>query len=246
MAKKLYTHQQIRKTIKRDELREGLDKLIHYARTNTENLLIAAIIAVVVAILIPLYFRHQAGNELRAAGLLDRANAYSQQPVDSTLGALGRGFKDQDEKVKKTQEAYAEVVNTYKGTQAARLAAMGQANTLFWAKQYEPAAAAFTALLAQHPKDFWTASLRERLGACQENLKQWANAKATYEALLAQSPDYFDRRAVRIALARCQHELGQTAEAAKLLAEEQKEDPGSFWAEQARMTAALLGQKPRD
>jgi hypothetical protein len=56
MAKKLYTHKQIRKSIKQDELRNALTRLITSARQNTENLLIVGIIVVVIAILIPLYF----------------------------------------------------------------------------------------------------------------------------------------------------------------------------------------------
>jgi predicted negative regulator of RcsB-dependent stress response len=242
MAKKRYTHQQIRKTIKRDELRDGLDKLVHYAKTNTENLLIAVIIGVVIVVLIPLYFRHQAGNELRAANLLDRGLSYDMQPVDAQGAVLGRGFKSLEEKYQKTRDAFAEVTSTYRGTQAARLAGMGQANSQFWAKQYDKALAAYQSLLAEHKQDFWTPTLQERVGACQENLKQWQDALNTYQALLVQTPDYFNHRAVRVAEARCLFHLGKTKEARELLQAEMKIEPGSYWAEQARQQSTLFGE----
>lgn len=245
MAKKRYTHQQIRKSLKRDELREGLDRIVHYAKTNTENLLISAIIVVVILVLVPLYFRHQATNEMRSASLLDRALSYSMQPVSDPAADFGGGFKSAGEKYKKTQEAYAEVSNTYRGTRAGRLAGMGAANALYYQKQYQQALTAFQEQLDQHKNDFWTPTIRERIAACQENLGKWQDALAAYEAVLAQAPDYFGRRYVRLGIARCQARLGKLEEARRLLKAEQETEAGGYWSEQARQQLALLEQNQK-
>lgn len=241
MAKKLYTHRQIRKSLKQDDLKIGLEQLWHYAKTNTENLLITVIIVGVIVVLVPLYFRHQSTNELRATSLLDRAMTYASQPVDLNSALVGQGFKSYEEKYQKLQQAFTEVVSTYRGTRAAALAAEGEANAWFYQRQYEKALAAYQTLLDQHRKDFWTPTLQERVGACQESLGKWQAASAIYTALLQTSPDYFNRRAVRVALARCQFHLGQVEAARKALQTEAADVPGSPWAQQARQLLALYG-----
>jgi len=181
---------------------------------------------------------------MRASNLLDRAISYNMQPV-SGPGAMYGGFKSVDEKYRKTKEAYTEVTGTYRGTQSARLAGMGEADALFWLKEYDKALAAFQDLLGQHRNDFWTPTLQERIANCQESLNRWQEALNTYQSLLAQTPDYYNRRAVRLGTARCQYHLGKAEDAARLLEEEQKAEPGSFWSEQARLQLALYGQNSR-
>jgi tetratricopeptide (TPR) repeat protein len=239
MAKKLYTHQQIRKTLKQDDLRVGLDRLWHYARTNTENLIIAGIIVGGIAVLVPLYLRHQATNEMRATSLLDRAWSYISQRVDLNAAMVGQGFKSYEEKYQKVQQAFAEIGSTYRGTRAAKLAADGEAVAWFSLREYDKALAAFQALLAQHPKDFWTAGLLARIGACQEGLAKWQEALATYQTLAQDWPDYFDLRSVRLGTARCLAHLGKLEEARKLLAAEAAADPGSDVSQEAGRLLAL-------
>lgn len=220
MAKQKYTHQQIRKTLKQDDLKVGLERLWHYARTNTENLIIAVILLGGILILVPLYFRHQATNEMRAASLLDRAWGYAAQPVDLEAALSGRGFKSYEEKYQKVQQACAEIIATYRGTRSAKLAAQSEAQAFFALRQYDKALAAYQALLAQHPKDHLTASLQARIGASQEGLGQWAAALDIYRALQQAWPDAPEFRSARLGEARCLARLGKMDEARALLTEE--------------------------
>ncbi|NTV52668.1 MAG: hypothetical protein HGA76_06630, partial [Candidatus Firestonebacteria bacterium] len=140
MVQKHIKHKQILKTLKRDELREGVDRAVAFAKHNTENLLISVIILVVLIILVPMYFKHQAENEMRASNMLDRAISISAQPVQGENG-LGQGFKTLDEKYHKTLEAYQEVSTTYRNTKVAVLARLGEADCWFYLKDYAKAAA---------------------------------------------------------------------------------------------------------
>jgi tetratricopeptide (TPR) repeat protein len=239
MSKHLYTHQQIKKNLKRDELREAIDKLVHFTKGNTENLLIAGILVAVMIILVPLYFRHQAGNELRAANLLDRAMMIYLQPVKDAASTAAGTFKTAAEKYKKAQEAFAEVTGAYPRTKAARWAKLGEANAWFYLKAPEKALAIFQEELAKAPKDVIAPSIQERIAACYVNLQKWAEAQATYEKLLAEFPEYANRRAVRLELARVLRSQNKMEESRKILEEEKNIEPGSYWSEQARRQLAF-------
>lgn len=235
MAKKRYSHKQIRKSLKQDELRNFLNRTIRFFRTNTENLMISAIIIGVIAILIPLYFRHQAGNEKRAQNLLNRAISYYNHPLAGGERASGREyFRSREEKYKKSQQAFTEIATTYRNTRAAGLASLGEANSWFYLKEYEKAMLIYQEQLQKKGEEDIGFTIPERLAACQENLEQWPEALATYQAILAEQPDYFNRRAVNISIARCYWNLDRKAEARELLAKEQSEEPGSYWSEIAR------------
>ncbi len=229
MAKKRYSHKLIRKSLKQDELRNFLNRTIGLFRSNTENLLISAIIIGVIAILVPLYFRHQGANEKRAQNLLNRAISYNYQPL-----ASGEGFRSLEEKYKKCQQAFAEIATTYRNTRAAGLASLGEANSWFFLKEYEKAMRIYQEQLQKREEEALGFTIQERLAACQENLEQWSKALATYQAILAEQPDYFNRRAVNISIARCYWNLDRKAEARELLAKEKSEEPGSYWSEIAR------------
>lgn len=231
MAKKLYTHKQIRKSIKQDELRNALTRLITSARQNTENLLIVGIIVVVIAILIPLYFHNQRENGKRAVELLNRAVGWSLQPLGA---AGGESFRTAAEKYQKAQQGFAEVTASYRNASAAQQARRLEANSWFYLGEYAKAREIYQTEAAKAKEPTLRGSLLERLGACQENLKEWDAARQTYETLLAELPGYFNRRAVRLAIARCQRQLGQAEEADKILQAEEAAEPGSYWAEVAR------------
>ena len=104
MAKKRYSHKQIRKSIKQDELRNALTRIVAFGKKNTENILISAIIFIVILVLIPLYFNNREKNEERATGLLNRAMNYSRQPVAGKFADPSSGtFRTREEKYGKTQ-----------------------------------------------------------------------------------------------------------------------------------------------
>ena len=228
MVQRHISHKQIRRTIKKDELRELLDFVTHFAKTNTENLLISVIIIGVIIVLVPMYFRHQAENEMRSANILDRALSYSMQPVNPAGAMVGQNFKNLEEKYKKCLEAYGEITGTYRNTHAANVARLGEAQALFNLKEYAKAEGIFQEELEKHAQDYLTPELKVSVAACLENLEKWQEALVHYQEVLNEYPKCYDRRGVRLAVARCLLQLGKTDEAKKLLKEEQALEPGSF------------------
>jgi tetratricopeptide (TPR) repeat protein len=243
MVQKHIKHKQILKTLKRDELREGLDRAVAFAKANTENLLISVIIVVVLIILVPMYFKHQAENEMRASNQLDRAISVSMQPVQGENAGAGQpGFKTLDEKYRKTLEAYQEVSTTYHNTKVAILARLGEADCWFYLKDYTKAEAICQEELGKHTQDYYTPQLKARLAACQENTLKWGDAARTYQEILSQFPAYYDLQGVRLGLARCESKLGKLEDAKKILLQVQSADPSGFWSEAARQQLSLLNQ----
>jgi tetratricopeptide (TPR) repeat protein len=240
MAPQHIKHKQILKTLKRDELREFIDRIMAFSKSNTENLLISVIIVVVLAILVPMYFKHRAENEMRASNLLDRAISVSMQPVQGEASGFAQGFKNYEEKYRKTLEAYQEVSTTYHGTRVAILAKLGEAQCWFYLKDYAKAMGVYTEALGKHADDFYTPGILDHMGACLENQQKWGEALKSYQDLLQRFPAYYGRRAVRLAEARCQASLGKLDEARRILAEEAAVDPGSAASEAARQQLALL------
>jgi tetratricopeptide (TPR) repeat protein len=244
MVQKHIKHKQILRTLKRDELRDGLDRAVAFAKANTENLLISAIILVVLIILVPMYFKHQTENEMHAANLLDRAISLSQQPVQGSNAGAGQAFKSLDEKYHKTLEAYQEVSTTYRKTKAGILARLGEADCWFYLKDYAKVAAICQEELGTHAQDYYAPQLLARLAACQENGSKWEEAARMYQGILNRFPAYYDLQGVRLGLARCESKAGKIAEAKKILQQVQSLDASGFWAEAARQQLALLDSTP--
>ena len=244
MAKKRYSHKEILRSMKRDELRDGLTGLQKYVREHSENILIAAIIIGVVAILVPMYFRHRATNEMRAASLLARANSLLERPLTDEQTALtGQGFVSREAKYQKVRETFAEVHQTYSNTRAADLAKLGEANALYYLGRYEEALAIYREAVEAFSADVVTASVRERLGATLENLERWQEALETYQSLLASHPDYFHAPSVRLGIARCHEALGEIEVAREILERELEADGFEGWTEAARRQLALLEKR---
>lgn len=240
MAKKRYTHKQIRKSIKQNELLNALNRGLAFFRGNTENLLITGIIIAVIAILVPLYFNNKKENERRADTLLNRAIGYTIQPIAEGRTASPEGaFRTAEEKYQKAQKAFAEIVASYRNTRAADQARVNEANAWFYLKEYEKALPLFQDALTRTNQALARATIQGRIGACQENLAQWQAARDTYQGLLSGEAEYFNARAVRLALARCHFQLGEKAEAEKMLLAERDREPGSYWSEIARQQLVI-------
>lgn len=240
MAKKLYTHQQIRKSLKRDELRDLTEKTIHFAKTHTENILISLGVLAVIAFLVPLYFNHLETSERRAAGMYNTAVSHYLQPLAGQSAAVGAElFRTREEKYKKTQQSFAEVAGTYKNTQAGKMARLGQANSLFFQQKYDEAQALYRQELPNH-EGAMGVTIRMRIAQCMESSGKFKEAMDEYQQMLQQDPENFSRQAGRLGLARCQIKLGQNAEAEKILKEIAAADPGSYWSETARRQMAWL------
>lgn len=233
MSKNPFSHKQIRKDMKKDELRDLVTRGLAFAKSNTENVVIAAVILLVVSILVPLYFRNQAENEKRAAQQMLRALSWYQQPV-----ATGGMFANRMEKYKRTQQAFAEVATTFPRARSVRWAKIGEANSLFCQGEYEKALAIFRDETAKQRPGWVSDSLNERQGACLENLNRWPEALAIYQKLLAQTPPAFQRSAVLGAQARCLARTGQQEQALAVWRALAADPKSGIWGEQARQQLA--------
>jgi tetratricopeptide (TPR) repeat protein len=235
MAKKRYSHKQIRKSIKQDELRNALTRIIEFSKKNTENILISAIIFIVILVLIPLYFNNRAKNEERAGGLLNRAMNYSMQPIAGAYADPNSGaFRTLDEKYKKVQSSFNEITGTYRNTRAAQIAKVGEANASFYLKEYDKAIGLYQDAKLKQSDVQLKLTLDERIAASQSNLQKWQAALDVYQFILSEAPDYFNKRSVRLQMARCYTNLNQNEKAKAILEVEKNEDPGSYWSEIAR------------
>ncbi|MCD4812364.1 tetratricopeptide repeat protein [bacterium] len=240
MAKKRYSHKQIRKSIKKDELRDLIDKSAVYVRSHTENILIAAILLIVVIVLVPLYFNNRQENERRAGSLLNRAVGYTLQPIADGMGDPNREvFRTLEEKYTKVRQTFTEISATYKNTRAARVAMLGEADATYYLKDYEKARDIYQAVLLQ-TKDFATqGTLKEKIAACYENLGKWEDALGIYQELVDGEPVYFNQRSVKMGMARCYSGLGRKAKAQEIYFSEKENDPGSYWSEVARQKLSM-------
>jgi predicted negative regulator of RcsB-dependent stress response len=239
MVQRPVSHKAIRDRLKKDDLQDWLNRVMTYGKANLENLIISGIIVLLIFILTPLYFKHQATNEMRANNLLQRAFGLMQQPTYSANREGWGGFKNAAEKYQKCAEAFAEVGNTYGNTRYARLARLGEANCYFELKSYDKARMIFEEQLATNNKDTFAPVIQEHLGQCYEQLNQWDKAESMYRQLLATWPNYFHRTAVQFAQANCLIKLGKNEEANKLLLTASHGDtPSSLWQELVRQQLA--------
>ncbi|MBN1594285.1 tetratricopeptide repeat protein [candidate division FCPU426 bacterium] len=231
--------------MKKDELRDVLNRVVDFSKKNTENIVITAIIAVVVLVLIPLYFSNREQNERRAGTMLTRAISYSMQPVaeGKTDPASGQ-FRTVEEKYRQAQQTFAEISGTYRNTRMAQIAKVGEANASFYLKEYEKALGLYQEAKLKKADAQMQLTLDERIGACYENMGKWQEALTTYQAILDGHPAYFNRRAVQYHMALCYEQLGQGDQARALLEAVQTEDPDSYWAEIARRHL-LIAEKSR-
>jgi tetratricopeptide (TPR) repeat protein len=240
MAKKRYTHKQIRKSIKQDELRDLLTRVFTLSKKNTENILISVIVLAVIVILIPLYFNNREKNEQRANNMLNRAINYSLKPVaEGKVSSEGGEFRTLTEKYKQVQQSFAEISGTYRNTRAANLAKVGEANASFYLKEYAKAMFLYQEAKPKQPDSQLRFTLDERIAACHESLGQWQAALDTYQKILRENPEYFNQRAVRLHMARCYENTGQNDKVNEILRTEEAADPGSYWSEAARQKLNL-------
>lgn len=231
-------HKQIRKVIKQDALQHGLERGAAFFKAHLENILISLVIAGVLAVLVPMYFKHAQDGERRAAGLYNRASGFYRQAVPSEYA------KTVEEKYTKCRDMFDEVTKSFPNTSWAPWARLGSANCQFFLKAYEPALAVYRAEAEKNKSSELRPAVVERIGACQEGLGKWGEALATYQSLLAGYPDYFNRRSVRLGMARAYQGLNQPDAAAKILEAESRLEPGTYWADAARFQ--LLFQTSRE
>lgn len=238
MAKKRYSHKQIKQDLKKDELRSLIDKTVGFTKNHTENILITVIIVTVIIVLIPLYFKHQADNEMRAVTMYNQALSFDMQPIRQNQTDQ---FKTSEEKSKQLEQQYTDIVTNYERTNIARIARMGAANAAFYANDFEKAISLFQTILSTGKDLPMKGSIEERLGNCYEQQKKWDQALNQYTQLLKNYPDYFNRSAVEIRIAKCHQALNQNQEARTIL-KEQAENSNTYWSTVAKRQLSLMEQ----
>lgn len=236
MAKKRYSHKRIKQDIKKDELRNLIERSADFAKSHTENLLISAIIVVVVIILIPLYFKNKDDNAQQAANMYNQALGLAMQPVSQDNTGQ---FKTIEEKYKQIGQQYSDIVANYKQTSAGRLARLGEANAAFYAKDYEKAQTLFQSMLTDSPQLPLRETVMERLANCYEQQEKWQAAADRYQDILNNHPNYFNQAAVSVHLAYCYAAMNDKEAASRLLAEQAEAGEG-YWSQVAKRQLVLI------
>jgi tetratricopeptide (TPR) repeat protein len=229
------SHARIRQSIKQNDFQELIQRLTVFAKKHSENLLMIGIGVVIVSILIPLYFKQQRGNEMRAMSLYNRANSINDQGISSDPERIAQGdFRSLEEKYRKVEEAYAEIIDNYRSSRVAGLAKLGKANALFYRKKYPEAMELYQTLLGSAKEPLMQISIRNRIAACLESLGNWEAALSSYQKILTDHPGAFNHAELQLATARCQLRLGQLAGAKAIWANLAKDKNSGFWGEIAR------------
>lgn len=238
MAKKKYSHKQIVKDIKKDELRDLIGRTVDFTKSHTENILISIIIIGVIIVLIPLYFKHKADNEMRAATMYNQVVSMAMQPVST--GGQGQ-FKTVEEKYKQVGQQYSDIVANYRNTKTGMLARIGEANAAYYAQDYAKAASLFQELTEMKADLPLTVSLKERLGNCYEQQGKWQEALTVYKGIVDNHSGYYGMASVKLSMANCYKGLNKPEEA-KAILEKQASNENDYWAGTAKRRLALMEQ----
>jgi tetratricopeptide (TPR) repeat protein len=146
-------HKEVIKLVKRNEAQEFMKSAADYVKGNTENLIIAVAVVLVVSIGIPLIINGRNAGEMKAQQTLAKANYFLTRPVMDQKDAQMYGmFRTKDERLEKAVMAYNEVINTYRGSKTAPYAYLGVADAYYNNGKYKDAGDYYDAFLEKYPK----------------------------------------------------------------------------------------------
>ena len=152
MEKKL-KHRDVIKLVKRNEIKEIVEKTTAYFTKNTENVIIAAIIAAALIIGIPLFLKAGKANSEKAEQALARANNIFNAPVsnDAQMAMYGY-FPGNQQKYETAASSYMEVIQGYRNTKAAAFAQLGLAASYFNNGKFGEAEEAYSLFIEKNAK----------------------------------------------------------------------------------------------
>jgi tol-pal system protein YbgF len=117
-----------------------------------------------------------------------------------------------------------------------------EALDLYFARQYEPAIAAFTALLARWPKGAYADNAHYWIGESQYGLSQYSAALASFQVVLTSYPASAKTDDAQLKLGYCHLKLGDVRRAGEEFRKLVSLHPSSEYVERARGELGKLGQ----
>ncbi len=222
-------HAEARKLIKRNEMQELIEAVSEYFKKNTENAIIAAVAAVLVVIAVPVIINGKKQSEEKASLLLSQASRYMNSPVvDMENATLYGFFRTEKEKSDKVIATYNEIMQKYKGTQAAKLSYLGLADA-YYANGFYKEALEYNKTFAEKFKNsaFYSKACAGA-GYASMGLGDYNGAAQWFEKSLAANPSDNDSL---LRLAECRMKLNDKEKAREALEKVIKNsEEGSYWA----------------
>jgi len=167
---------ELKRDVIADYVRQGIDLI----KLHKENALITLAIVAAIVILVPLYLQRRASNYDRAQEMLTTGDFYARQKVYK-VGAESDAqsyvlFHTTDEKFKKTQETYQQILNLYPGSPAAEDATFKIAACLYEEKKYDQALDQYRSYLNRYRKGKFVAQTNLGIACALEQKKDYAMA----------------------------------------------------------------------
>jgi len=232
-------HKDVRKLMKRNELKEMLSGFAAFLKKNSENLVIAVVVLLVIVVVIPIFLNNRNGQEQKAQALLAQANYYYTLPVTPPGESGVKYFSNEGEKYDRVINAYSEILKNYKGTKAAAESYLGIGNSYYNQGKYKEAKEYYNSFASKYPKDMLLAKAisgraycNYQLGNFREAIADWQDVTTVY----THSDVYFDSK-MHMGIA--YEKLKEKNKAKSIYEEIEKEGSDSDWGREAKARIAL-------
>ena len=235
-------HKEVRKLIKQNEFQDALVNAKEYFEKNTENIIIASVVVLIIIIAVPLYINNKKQKEVKAEQLLSQANHFVNRPVSTDENAAMYGFfTSKEEKFDKATTAYMEVLQGYKGTKSIPPAYLGLANAYYNNGQYKEAIEYYNSFIEKFPEhDLLPEAISGRAYTLFQQEK-YGEAAQEWEKVLADFPGVFTYYDIMLKIADCYVKIKDNAKAKELYEKIVKEKKGSHWATSAEAKLKKIG-----
>jgi outer membrane protein assembly factor BamD (BamD/ComL family) len=202
------SNQELRAAIKRNELEEGMNEAGAWIKAHLENVLIAAILLVVLAVLVPYWLSSRQEQNTQSAAQLRAAQMDYQR-------ALSTG---QAEGLRQARSKYQAVATSFAGSPAAAQASLGACQADLALGEYDQAMANFQGFLAEFGENHELAPLAVAgMGQVLEAKGEYAQAAERYLSIEGRQPPAPNLGVVMLDAVRCLRKAGQAGKAKEVL-----------------------------
>jgi predicted negative regulator of RcsB-dependent stress response len=211
------SNRELRAAIKRNDLEEAMQKGGEWLKANVENVLIGAVLAVVLAVLVPYWLSSQSEQQAQSAVQLRAAQSDFQRALSAGPG--------QADALRQARSKYQAVVTSYAGTDAAAHASLGASQADLKLGEADQAIANFQGFLSEFGEDHALAPLAVAgMAQAYEAKSEWAKAAAQYQSLDdGRQPPAPNLGVSLLDAARCLRKAGKMDLARQVVARAQKD-----------------------
>jgi tetratricopeptide (TPR) repeat protein len=232
-------HKDVRKLMKRNELKDILTGFGEFFKKNSENLMIAVVVLLVIVIAIPVFLNNRGNQEQKAQNLLAQANYFYTLPVTPPEEGGVKYFSNEGEKYDRVINAYSEILQNYKGTKAAAESYLGIANSYYNQGKLKEAMEYFNSFTVKYPKDTLVSKAISGRAYCNYQLGNYREAIADWQDVTTghkNSDVYFDSK---MHMAMAYEKLKEKDKAKSTYEEIVKEGPDTDWGREAKARIAV-------